>query len=975
MSLQLKLSILIVAMMVIFASIMAAVMLRFQRETTLDQFNQSSAALNAAMLTSIEQDMLLGGLEYIKRGVERVAEGDSTSDEEWVVNSVTVYSANEALYASAGGLQPHHPTIRKNLAQALAAKEAKTEIVSSGGERELYTITPILNAAECSNCHDPNVEILGAIGIGLDMSALDNQLQTQNTLIGISAFLAVLVMGGSLALVLRRTALSRLSRLATSALDISRGMYTTRVSDVGSDEIGILGQAFNEMAEKIEQRTLELEESRRQLELWNVELNERVQRRTRELSAFSEVNRAVSHSLELDTILDDVLARLVTIMDSQGGAIYLYDESRMELRLEARRELLKGDPEILETLSADAAAVKRLHASPGPVVLASLLAAEPLSRAVSDGTRTNAYVVAALHSKGQMLGIIVLYGTSLPGISHESLRLLSAISDEVGIGVDNAATARRLRAASTEIHHLLNTAIESGFEARFENPHLVKCWEEKDCTDTECPAYRSDNLRCWQVAGMFSQVSAAASEGDDDMSCHVFQRDCPVYLKSCARDQITAIGEDFNNMMFMLSSKEDRLLRNNSGLSTLVRCAQILGSTNDLRTRLRQVVATIEETVPGTAGMVLLLEPETGCYAPEASYGCADEVVGGLRLDPEEWIACAVSRSSSAAVWTSPEELRTLSDTIRPENREILQAARPLFTRPKSVLCAPLLLGGSMRGILAFFDLPDLQVLDVPLAQTLADQITAAMDNDRLYQEVQLREKRRGELLRKLITAQEEERKRIARELHDEAGQAITALMMSTSMAAASLPEHMREEQEKFLETNKLARDVLSEIRKIILELRPAVLDDLGLIPAIRWYAKNQLEAASIETDLKLDGAMKQRLPTEIEVTVFRVVQEAFTNILRHSGATKVKVSLKSSNGTLRLSVADNGNGFAPEQVLNAQDKDRGWGLRGMQERVILLSGTLDIKSSPKSGTVIKVGIPLTRGEQPDEQDPSTDSR
>ncbi len=961
MSLHLKLPILIIAMMIIFASIMASVMLRFQRETTLEQFNQSSAALNTAMLTSIEQDMLLGGLEYIKRGVERVAAGDEGEDGEWIVNSVTVYSTDEALYASAGGLQPHHPQIRGSLADALAAQEVTTAIVSAGGQRELYTITPILNSPECSSCHSSDIEILGAIGIGLDMSTLDDQLQRQNTLIGISAGVAFLVMGGSLSLVLRRTVLGRLSRLSASALDISHGMYKTRVTDVSGDEIGILGSAFNEMAVKIEQRTQELEQSRRELELWNVELNERVQRRTKELSAFSEVSRAVSHSLDPDTILKDVLEKLVTILDTEGGAAYLLDGLGERLEIAAKHELVRGDPRIVSAIPVEADVVRKVTESRTTMVVGELVADTPSPTKPEPNGQTKAYAVAPLLSKGQMLGAIVLYGAGVANMAPEALRLFSAVSDEIGIGIDNALTARRLREASSEIHHLLNMAIESGFEARFENPHLVKCWVEKECDNTDCPAYGSENLRCWQVAGVFAL--SEASDDSEEQVCPVFQENCPVYLKSCARDEITAIGENFNNMMFLLSGKEDRLLRNNAGLSTLVKCAQIIGSTNTLQSKLQDVMRTIGETVPGTTGVIFLQEAESGQYIPEASYGCDFEKLRSIRLNHDEWVAGLAALSTTAGVLTTAEELQQLSTSLRPENSEVLQASRPRLTRPKSLMFAPLVLGGTIAGILCFFNLPDLQTLDIPLGQTLADQIVAGIENDRLYQEVQRRERRRGELLRKLITAQEEERKRIARELHDEAGQAITALMMSTSMAAASLPEHMKEEQARFLETNKLAREVLSEIRKIIVELRPAVLDDLGLIPAIRWYAKNNLETANIETDIELDGVLKQRLPTEIEVTVFRVAQEAFTNIIRHSEATKVRVALSANNGFLSLTISDNGKGFAPEQVFNNPAVDRGWGLRGMQERVILLSGSLEVTSGPDIGTTISVQIPLKDGD------------
>ncbi|MDY6893306.1 MAG: HAMP domain-containing protein, partial [Chloroflexota bacterium] len=323
----------------------------------MEQFHQSAAALNTAMHTSLEQDMLLGDREYIVRGIERVAQGD------WV-NNVTIFSANKAHYASAGeGRVSHNADIRVNVAEALETGNEMTLIIDEEGMRELHTIAPIFNEPACYGCHSSDEEILGVIDIGLDMAALDNQIQWQNTLIALFAVLAFMAMAGGLSFLVQRVVLRRLSNLSFSALDISRGMYSTRVNDVSRDEIGILGSSFNEMAEKIEERTRDLEDSRRELALWNVELNDRVQQRTRELSAFSEIAKAVSHTLELDTILDDVLEKTVVIMEAEGGAIYLLDEIGSKLAVAARRGELGEAPDNLQILDPHTEVFSQIIAS------------------------------------------------------------------------------------------------------------------------------------------------------------------------------------------------------------------------------------------------------------------------------------------------------------------------------------------------------------------------------------------------------------------------------------------------------------------------------------------------------------------------------------------------------------------------------------------------------------------------------------
>ncbi|MDY6893101.1 MAG: GAF domain-containing protein, partial [Chloroflexota bacterium] len=645
----------------------------------------------------------------------------------------------------------------------------------------------------------------------------------------------------------------------------------------------------------------------------------------------------------------DVLEKTVVIMEAEGGAIYLLDEIGSKLAVAARRGELGEAPDNLQILDPHTEVFSQIIASGNPVVINGLLFGTAIEELTGENLEDKAYAVAPLRSKGKTLGVIILYGTNLDDIKPETLRLLTAMSDEIGIGIDNALSTRKLREASAEIHQLLNKAIASGFEVWFENPYLVKCWEEKNCEKVDCPAYKSENLRCWQVAGIF------ATDENPERFTHV---GCPVYQKNCQRDEITAIGEDFNNMMFLLAKKEGQLVRNNVGLSTLVQCAQILSSTDNLHNKLQRVMNALSVILPGAAGILFLYHRDELRFSVEASFGCDAEPLSQVSLQPEEWIAGAATRVDEAAAICAVHEVEDLEESISIINRDNLEKARSGLTHSSNIVCAPLFLGEVLMGILSLFDVADLQAMDVSLTQTLADQIAVTIEKDRLYQELRHRERGRGELLRKLITAQEEERKRVARELHDEAGQAITALMMSTSMAAASLPEDMKEEQEKFLETNRMAHDVLSQIRKVILELRPAVLDDLGLVPAIRWYAKQNLGGANIDINLELD-TLKQRLPTEIEVTVFRVAQEAFTNIVRHSKASKVEVKLSIVDSTLELIIQDNGKGFVPGSVLEEPGLDGGWGLRGMQERIVLLSGSLDIESKLGKGTTIVAQIPL----------------
>lgn len=222
-------------------------------------------------------------------------------------------------------------------------------------------------------------------------------------------------------------------------------------------------------------------------------------------------------------------------------------------------------------------------------------------------------------------------------------------------------------------------------------------------------------------------------------------------------------------------------------------------------------------------------------------------------------------------------------------------------------------------------------------------------------QQVQQMATARGQLLERLISAQEEERRRIARELHDEAGQALTRIMMDLARALEALPSEATEAREKLSQSRSLAAQTLAELRKLIYDLRPEVLDQLGLVPALRSYAKSRLGAENIEVRLIFSG-LTDRVSPQLELTLFRIIQEAITNIIRHSGASRVNIQVTLRESVITAAVEDNGRGFDVEAALQAPDS---WGLRGIRERVAVVGGKLNIESEIGKGTRVQFQIPL----------------
>ena len=217
----------------------------------------------------------------------------------------------------------------------------------------------------------------------------------------------------------------------------------------------------------------------------------------------------------------------------------------------------------------------------------------------------------------------------------------------------------------------------------------------------------------------------------------------------------------------------------------------------------------------------------------------------------------------------------------------------------------------------------------------------------------------RSLLLEQVISAQEEERGRIARELHDETGQSLTALLVGLKTVGAA---HTLEEAKGWAESLRaVASLALHEVGRLAWGLRPSVLDDLGLLATLERYATEYADSYAIAVDLKTKGFGGVRLPFYIETTLYRIMQEALTNIAKHAAAQSVSIILEQDDSTVQMIVEDDGRGFDVDETLQTPGTSRGLGLHGMQERAILLNGTLAIRSKPGAGTAIAVRIPLAK--------------
>lgn len=243
------------------------------------------------------------------------------------------------------------------------------------------------------------------------------------------------------------------------------------------------------------------------------------------------------------------------------------------------------------------------------------------------------------------------------------------------------------------------------------------------------------------------------------------------------------------------------------------------------------------------------------------------------------------------------------------------------------------------------------------LISSLTDSLCSYLNRRRA--ELALREahERLKALSQQLMEVQENERRRIATDLHDEVGQALTVVKMNlqtmqrlSDTSAIAIP---------LKDSSNVIDQTLQHVRNLSLDLRPSLLDDLGLVPAVRWYLGRQAERTGWNIDVQADESLPP-LPQPVAIACFRVLQEAVTNIMRHSKATSVSVSLRLDEGDLLLVVGDNGVGFDVREALSNAARGQSMGLLGMQERIRFLNGSISIESASGHGSEVRVRIPLS---------------
>jgi signal transduction histidine kinase len=368
-------------------------------------------------------------------------------------------------------------------------------------------------------------------------------------------------------------------------------------------------------------------------------------------------------------------------------------------------------------------------------------------------------------------------------------------------------------------------------------------------------------------------------------------------------------------------------------LESLNEVGNALATEIDVDRLLDLVVRRLRELLDARIVTVLLPAGAEQLRVAAAAGEGSEELVGRT-------LARSASKSGRVLQRGTSERVDSILDDpdVSPELTRLIGARTGLWV--------PLVVRGQPIGVIEAHDKlgsePRFSDTDVRLAETFASRAAVAVD---------LSERIARDALKRVVDAQELERRRLARELHDETGQALTSILLGLKTLEETLEAD--EARAATARLRELVVATLQDVRRLAVELRPSALDDFGLVAALEHLASSFSEQTGIAIDLGV-ALGTERLPGEVETALYRIVQESLTNVVKHARARHVSIALTRMEGSVTAVVEDDGQGFDPDEAPSG-----GFGLIGMRERLALLGGRLRIESSPGAGTTIAADVPL----------------
>jgi signal transduction histidine kinase len=390
-------------------------------------------------------------------------------------------------------------------------------------------------------------------------------------------------------------------------------------------------------------------------------------------------------------------------------------------------------------------------------------------------------------------------------------------------------------------------------------------------------------------------------------------------------------------------------------LLALSRVSAAISGLWDLDAVIKVALDNILKLMKGTIGGILLVDEQTQTLSYHIHQGLSDRYVKEMRLGPGEGIAGRVAQSGKAIL------LKDISTDPRVGHPDLVRSEGL-----KAFICVPIRAKDNVLGVINVASRRSHRFTskDLHLLYSIGDQLGVAIQQAKLYERLRKARERYRKLTRQILVAQEDERKRLARELHDETSQTLSGLTLQLQ-ALTEIAEKSGGDAEvvsRLKKVQSLAVQVHTEVRRLMADLRPSLLDTLGLVPAIRQLADTRLRPLNINVSVETTGT-ERRLDSEVETGLFRVAQGSIGNIIEHSKARNVNIAVEYKDSELVLRITDDGQGFDVSNLTDVEESGRGRGLFSMRERIMLLGGTASVESKIGQGTTVRARVPIGSGE------------
>jgi PAS domain S-box-containing protein len=722
----------------------------------------------------------------------------------------------------------------------------------------------------------------------------------------------------------------------------------------------------------LRRRVAELEDAADQHE----ETRDALRRRNRELSLFNRVGRTLSSTLDLEAVLATLLEEVRSLLGIVASSVWLVEPETGALVCKhatgPRNEEVRG---------------WRLPPGEGFV---GLVARTGESLIVPDTKNDPRYfsevaeeadlvlrsiLTIPLHIGDRVVGVLQAVDTEVDRFDASDLALLRPLAASAAIAVENAwlyqeaqqEIAERKRAESEReaaldalqesevqfdlfMRHLPAAVSITDVEGRviYANDGFARAADCKrealigHTTEARLPPalharYRAENQRVLEGETIISETTLLIREATTHWITYKF----PLFRKG-KPSYVAWVSLDISER----KRAEARVIREAERAAALLRIADRLNSYLTLEELLGAICEETGRALDLPGAMVFMHNPARGLFALAQSSGVSAAVEAAFRSPPDD--VCHRLNHDDRVLIPDFRDDPALADhelTVRYGIRTLV--GMRIVYEEELLGCLMVHTVGEPRTF---------GVDDLALLRGIADHAAQAIVTARLFSE-QRRSRRRMEALsQRLVEAQEVERRYLARELHDDIGQVLTSIKLNLQ---AIRGDGMGSKSQEALGMSLEAVDrAIQRVRTLSRDLRPSVLDDLGLVPALRSLVDRDAQHAPFAASFAADP-LETRLPAPLESAYFRIAQEALTNAMRHADAARVFVELRLREGDLVLIVRDDGRGFEVEGAVDEAGAGQSLGLVSMQERAHLIGGTFEVRSEPGSGTEIRVRTPI----------------